>query len=73
MSAPSIPYIEQTAGRGAARAVRRRRKNLGLAGGSDRKPGWVTYALLGLVLLISAYPLYFAFLLASSTAAEIAS
>ena len=72
MSAPSIPYIEQTAGRGAARAVRRRRKNLGLAGGSDRKPGWVTYALLGLVLLISAYPLYFAFLLASSTAAEIA-
>ena len=72
MSAPSIPYIEQTAGRGAARAVRRRRKNLGLAGGSDRKPGWVTYVLLGLVLLISAYPLYFAFLLASSTAAEIA-
>ena len=72
MSAPSIPYIEQTAGRGAARAVRRRRKNLGLAGGSDRKPGWVTYALLTIVLLISAYPLYFAFLLASSTAAEIA-
>lgn len=72
MSAPSIPYIEQTAGRGAARAVRRRRKNLGLAGGSDRKPGWVTYAILTAVLLISAYPLYFAFLLASSTAAEIA-
>ena len=72
MSAPSIPYIEQTAGKGAARAVRRRRRNVGLAGGSDRKPGWVTYAILTVVLLISAYPLYFAFLLASSTAAEIA-
>ncbi|NTW41237.1 MAG: carbohydrate ABC transporter permease [Cellulomonadaceae bacterium] len=70
---PSLAAIEQTAGKGAARAAaRRRRKGVALAGGSDRRPGWVTYAVLGVALLISAYPLYFAFLLASSTSAQIA-
>jgi len=72
MSAPSIPFIEQTAGKGAARAARRRGHKLALAGGSDRRPGWVTYVILGAFILISAYPIYFAFLLASSNAAQIA-
>ncbi len=71
MSTPSIPVIAQTAGKGAARSAARRRKT-SVAGGSERRPGWVTYVLLGLAILISAYPLYFAFLLASSTATEIA-
>jgi cellobiose transport system permease protein len=73
-STPSVPVIEQTAGKGAARAAQRRlrKNNVALAGGSERRPGWVTYVLLGLFVLISAYPLYFAFLLASSTAADVA-
>ncbi|MDM8084650.1 carbohydrate ABC transporter permease [Cellulomonas cellasea] len=71
MSAPSIPVIQQTAGRGAARAAANRRgKSKGA--GSDRRPGWLTYAILTLVILISAYPLYFAFLLATSDATTIA-
>jgi len=70
MSAPSIPVIQQTAGRGAARAAANRRKSKGA--GSDRRPGWVTYAILTLVILISAYPLYFAFLLATSDSGTIA-
>jgi cellobiose transport system permease protein len=41
-------------------------------GGANRRPGWVTYAFLALVLLVSAYPLWFAVLLASSDAATIA-
>jgi len=40
--------------------------------GGQRRPGWLTYALLALVVAISALPLYYAFLLASSTAADIA-
>ncbi len=70
MSAPSIPVIQQTAGRGAARAAANRRKSKGA--GSDRRPGWITYAILTLVILISAYPLYFAFLLATSDSGTIA-
>ncbi|WP_448630009.1 carbohydrate ABC transporter permease [Cellulomonas soli] len=72
MSAPSIPFIEQSAGKSAARAARRRRKGVALAGGSDRRPGWVTYLLLGAVIVASAFPLYFALLLASSDAQTIA-
>ncbi len=64
----SIPMIEQIAGKGAARAARRKR---GLDQGV-RKPGWVTYLLLGIVLVISAFPLYYAFLLASTNAGYIA-
>jgi cellobiose transport system permease protein len=66
---PSIPMVEQMAGKGAARAAARRR---GDGMGANRRPGWVTYVLLGLVLAISAYPLYYAFLLASSDAVTIA-
>lgn len=68
---PSIPQIRQVAGAGAARAAARKRKrNSGF--GAERRPRWVTYTLLGLVLAISAYPLYFAVLLASSDAVSIA-
>ena len=67
MSAPSIAVIRQTAGPGAARAAARRRR-----GGVNRRPGWVTYTVLAVVLLVSVYPIYYAILLASSDAATIA-
>lgn len=66
----SVPMIRQTAGAGAARAAARKR-NLGGAG-VHRRPGWVTYTLLGIVLALSAYPIYYALLLASSDSATIA-
>ncbi|MEN1975416.1 carbohydrate ABC transporter permease [Cellulomonas sp. P4] len=74
MSTPSIPVIEQTAGRAAARAARRNagRKRGGGHGGADRRPGWLTYTILSVFILVSAYPLYFTFLLASSTSADVA-
>ncbi len=65
----SIGMIEQTAGKRAARAEQRRR-NRGV--GSNRRPGWVTYLILSVVLLISFFPLYYTFLLASSDAITIA-
>lgn len=64
----SVPMIEQVAGKGAARAAARRR---GMDQGV-RKPGWLTYTLLTVFLLISAFPLYYAFLLASTNAGYIA-
>lgn len=67
---PSVPAVQAMAGKGAARAARRRRDSAGM--GANRRPGWVTYVLLGLVLAVSAYPLYYAFLLASSDASTIA-
>lgn len=68
MSASSIPVIEQSAGRGAARYAARKRQ---LGVGSERRPRWVTYTLLAFAILVSFYPLYFAFLLASSTSGSI--
>ena len=65
----SVPMIHQTAGAGAARAAARRR---GLTGGANRRPGWVTYVVLGVALALSAYPIYYAVLLASSDAITIA-
>lgn len=60
----SLPVIAQTAGKGAARsAARRRRRQTQHVG---QRPRWVTYAILAAVLLVSAYPLYYTFLLASS-------
>jgi cellobiose transport system permease protein len=40
--------------------------------GGVRSPGWGTYTLLTLVVVASAVPLYYAFLLSTSTAGEIA-
>lgn len=69
----SVAMIEQTAGKGAARAAARRRATQAHRGfGQDRRPGPVSYVVLAAVVLISAYPLYFAFLLAGSDAPSIA-
>lgn len=80
----SIAMIEQRAGRRAAEAARRARsrrdakaaanggRSRSAAGGANAHPRWWSYAILVLVLVISAYPLYFAFLLASSDAPTIA-
>ncbi|QIK72791.1 carbohydrate ABC transporter permease [Propioniciclava coleopterorum] len=73
----SVAAVEQTAGKAAARAAKRRREAASgrrpqRGYGAERRPPWITYALLVVVLLISAYPLYFAFLLASSDVATIA-
>ncbi|MCL6423833.1 carbohydrate ABC transporter permease [Brachybacterium sp. JHP9] len=65
----SVAAIEQLAGKGAARAARRRLKG---GGGAEARPRWWNYLILGIFLLISAYPLYFAILLASSDAGMIA-
>jgi len=67
MTLPSAPMVEGIAGPGAARA-RRRRTRRGVA----NRPGWVTYVVLGVVIVLSAYPLYYSFLLGSSDAATIA-
>lgn len=68
MTTPSVSYILQTAGPGAARAAARRRTKS--AAGS--RPKWYTYALLTVVILVSVLPLYYTLLLASSTSAEVA-
>ena len=67
----SIGAVEQTAGKGAARYAERRR-NRATGVGSNRRGGWVTYTILTVVLLISFYPIYYTFLLASSDAITIA-
>ncbi|MBD5786426.1 carbohydrate ABC transporter permease [Cellulosimicrobium terreum] len=67
----SVPVVAQTAGPGAARAAARRRSAGKNVGGTQRRPRWVTYALLGIVLLISIFPLYFTLILGSSTPEEI--
>ncbi|WP_299303838.1 carbohydrate ABC transporter permease [uncultured Brachybacterium sp.] len=66
----STAAIEQFAGKGAARAAARRRLKGG--GGADARPHWWNYVLLGVVLVISFFPLYYALLLASSDAGSIA-
>lgn len=70
MSGPMpVGMVEQTAGKRAARAAARRRSRYEQG---MRRPTWVTYLLLTAVLVISIFPLYYALLLASSTAADIA-
>lgn len=68
-AAPSVAFAEQTAGRGAARVAAKRRKS---RGGSIDRAKWPTYLILTIVILISITPLYYTFLLASSTAPDIA-
>ena len=69
---PSVAAIEQFAGKGAARSAARQRGRTPEPGGTQRRPRWLTYLLLTIVVLIAFYPLYYAFLLASSTAPDIA-
>jgi cellobiose transport system permease protein len=80
MSAPSTQVAGGLAGAGAARAAKRREERRangrGLLGrrksAAGTRPGWVTYAILGVVLAVSAYPLYYSFLLGSSDPVTIA-
>jgi cellobiose transport system permease protein len=67
----SIGVTQQTAGRGAARAASKKR-NRKLVGGYDRRPRWVTYAILGVAVVIGILPLYYTLIIGSSTPGEIA-
>ncbi|WIK63881.1 carbohydrate ABC transporter permease [Gleimia hominis] len=74
---PSVAMTLQIAGKGAARAARRRRekenkRRVHQSFGVNRRPRWLTYTILLLVVLVFAYPLYYTFLLASSDAPTIA-
>ncbi|MBD9698295.1 carbohydrate ABC transporter permease [Flavimobilis sp. GY10621] len=62
----SIPVIAQTAGPGAARAAGRRssRRHGSFAGG-ERRAGKVTYTILAIFVLLSAFPFYWSFLIGS--------
>ena len=64
----SDPLALGLAGSGAAKHKARRASRKARVG----RPGWVTYAILGFVLVLSAYPLYYSFLLGSSDATTIA-
>ncbi|MDR2374493.1 MAG: carbohydrate ABC transporter permease [Bifidobacteriaceae bacterium] len=66
----SIPAIEQAYGKSIANAARRRRQRLTTTG-AGRRPGWLTYAVLAVVLAASAFPLWYTFLLGSADAAYI--
>lgn len=66
----SVPMIQQGAGKGAARAAARKlntpqRRRRGAAGGTMRRPGFLTYGFLGAVLLGSLFPLWWSFLIGS--------
>lgn len=72
----SVPMVEQTAGKRAAETARRRRNRGGAqpprparggrkTGGYNRRPGFVTYGLLGAVILGSALPILWSVLVAS--------
>lgn len=66
--------IENTAGRGAARyAARRAARGRPIASHnpSNRRPGVVTYVILGAVFVLSVFPLYAAMMYGSSTTTEI--
>ena len=73
MSTPSTHVAGGLAGPGAARAAKRRddriRRKKSQVG---NRPGWVTYAILAVVMAVSAYPLYYSFLLGSSDPVTIA-
>jgi cellobiose transport system permease protein len=69
----SVAVTAQTAGKGAAKAAARRRAPGARATRSaTRRPGWVTYALLGTALLIFVFPLYYTLMLGSSDPVAIA-
>ncbi|MFE6971690.1 carbohydrate ABC transporter permease [Isoptericola sp. NPDC057653] len=68
----SVAVTAQTAGPRAARAAAKRRRRGKGTRTAQRRPGRVTYVLLGLVVLISVFPLYFTLLLGSSDPTSIA-
>ncbi|MCC2312883.1 carbohydrate ABC transporter permease [Cellulomonas xiejunii] len=65
----SVPVIRQTAGPRAAKAASSRR---GKTGGYNRRPGVVTYVLLGAAVLIGIGPIYYTLLLGSSDPVSLA-
>jgi cellobiose transport system permease protein len=65
----SVPVIHQTAGPRAAKAASSRR---GKTGGYNRRPGVVTYVLLGAAVLIGIGPIYYTLLLGSSDPVSLA-
>ncbi|MGI5190994.1 carbohydrate ABC transporter permease [Promicromonospora sp. CA-289599] len=68
----SVATTAQGAGKGAARAAARRRARTQRptrqhsAGSTLRRPGRITYTVLAIVLVVSAFPLYYTLLLGSS-------
>lgn len=66
----SVAVTAQTAGEGAARAAARKRGRKA-SGSATRRASWIVYAALGVVLLISVFPLYYTLLLGSSDPVEI--
>lgn len=66
----SVAVTAQTAGEGAARAAARKRDRKA-SGSATRRASWIVYAALGVVLLISIFPLYYTLLLGSSDPVEI--
>ena len=70
----STAFIENTAGRGAARYAKRRAvrgRAIATHNPSTRRPGWVTYGLLAVVIVMSVFPLYAPAIYGSSTTTEI--
>ena len=70
----SSAFIQNTAGAGAARYARRRAargRPVSAPRSSGQRPGWGTYALLGVVIVFSVFPLYAAAMYGSSTTTEI--
>ena len=70
----STGFIENTAGPAAARYARKRAvrgRPVASHNPSQRRPGWVTYVLLGVVIVLSVFPLYAAAMYGSSTTTEI--
>lgn len=70
----STGFIENTAGRGAVRYAQKRAARGRPVQGhnpSSRRPGWVTYALLAVVFVVSVFPLYASAMYGSSTTQEI--
>ena len=61
----SVAMTAQTAGKGAARRAARRRAR-GSGFGAERRPRWLTYTILALVVVGSIAPLYYTLLLGSS-------
>lgn len=70
----STAFIENTAGRGAAKYARKRDakgRPVRPHEGSGRGPGWITYGLLTIVLIVSVFPLYASAMYGSSTTQEV--
>lgn len=71
----STAFIENRAGRGAAKYAQKRAARGKPVKGHDpsgRRPGWVTYAVLAIVFVVSVFPLYASAMYGSSTTQEIA-